>query len=44
MILVLNESFVSSTRHEVGFQENTHREELNHGGLEILFLLFFVTV
>lgn len=36
-----NESFVSCTRHEVGFQENTHREEINHGGLKTLILLFF---
>lgn len=28
----------------MGFQENTHREEINHGGLETLILLFFVTV
>ena len=28
----------------MGFQENTHREEINHGGLKTLFLIFFVTV
>ena len=25
----------------MGFQENTHREEINHGGLKTLILLFF---
>ncbi|CAH3188275.1 unnamed protein product, partial [Porites evermanni] len=28
-------------RHEVGFQENTHREEINHGGFKnIIFAIF----